>query len=85
MSDRREILIKPIERLNGWAKVLALFIPMAIAGLIAVVTTREKVSALEAQAATHATRENVAIQYDAILRELRTMNERLARLENDRE
>lgn len=71
-------------RLNGWTKALALFLPLAIAGLIAWGSLKSDVRHIEAANVTHATKETVAVQYDAILRELRTMNARLERLENGR-
>ena len=72
------------ERLNGWAKVLMAFIPLLIAGFIAWGSQRSDIANLQRDGSTHATRETQTVQYEAILRELRTMNERLSRLETQR-
>lgn len=74
-------MTSPIERLNGWAKVLLLFIPLAVAGLIAWGGLRSDMNHVEAEEASHASRETVDAQYQAILRELQTINARLQRLE----
>lgn len=72
------------ERFNGWAKVLMAFIPLLVAGLIAWGSQRSDITHLQEESATHASRETQSIQYEAILRELRTINERMSRLEAQR-
>lgn len=72
------------ERLNGWAKVLAAAIPLAAAGFIAWGSLRSDVGHLQDESERYATRETQTLQYEAILRELRTMNDRLSRLEAQR-
>lgn len=70
------------EQKQTWTKAIiaALLVP-AILGAFAIVTMRSEVDHLRAESAQHVYRESVDIQYAALLRELRIINERLQRLE----
>lgn len=69
------------ERLNGWAKVLALFLPLTVAGLIAWGSLKSDVRNQAQMSQSYANRETVQAQYAAILRELQLLNARMERLE----
>ena len=73
-----------IARMNGWLRVLALVLPVAIAGLIAWGALRSDVSHLERVVANKADGGVVSVQYEAILRELQQVNRRLDGLERQR-
>ena len=74
-------MTNPFARLNGWAKALALFLPLLVAGLIAFGSLKSDVQHAEAAIYNAATQKTVDVQYEAILRELRSLNDRMARLE----
>lgn len=61
------------ERLNGWAKILAVAVPLAAGGLVGYGKMSERISATELARA-----EDKA----AILRELNQMHDQLTRIEN---
>jgi len=69
------------ERLNGWLKVICVAVPLLVAAFIGWGALNARVSTLETAQVGKADAEVVNVQYEAILRELRTMNARLERLE----
>ena len=69
------------ERANGWLKFFAALVPFAVAFLVGWGALNAKVTTLNAVQETKADKATVEVQYDAILRELRGVNERLGRLE----
>jgi len=54
------------ERLDGWAKVLAVAIPLAVTGFVAVVLLFGRMASAEDALAEKANRETVAAQYQAV-------------------
>ncbi len=70
---------------NGWGKivvgVIAGMVPLAIAGLVTLVSMRNEVTAVQTQVAAKADREVIAVQYKAIADALAEVNTRLGRLE----
>lgn len=69
------------ERANGWLKLIGVLVPFVIMGLVGLGALNSRVTTVERQLDTKVEQEVVNVQYDAILRELRTMNDRLERLE----
>jgi len=66
---------------NGWKQVgLAILVPLLL-GAVAFGVIREKVNHNEMELDTKADRAVVEVQYDAILRELRSINARLEAIE----
>jgi hypothetical protein len=68
-------------RLNGWLKLLAVLVPLTVAGLVAFGRLSARADALEAAIQAKASREIVSLQYEQILSELREIKERLRALE----
>lgn len=69
------------EKANGWVKFLLALLPVLVAFLVGWGALNAKVGTLSERVNVKADKAVVDVQYDAILRELRTMNQRLDRIE----
>jgi len=69
------------ERANGWLKFFLAILPFLVVFAVAGITLNERVSEIKAVQLIKADKATVDVQYEAILREVRGINERLGRLE----
>jgi hypothetical protein len=69
------------ERNGIWARILSVVIPMMVAGLIAWGSLRSDVEHAAAAIEKKADQSTVNVQYEALLREMQGVNQRLDRME----
>lgn len=70
--------------LTAMVRLLAIAIPLAVAGLVAWGQLSARIEDARQRLEAKADRETVTVQYQAILEQLRVINQRLERLEGRR-